>query len=362
MEQKQTVLVLFGGVSSEHEISCLSAASILEHINADKYRILTLGITKAGRWLLTEADAEEIRGGSWQARPDNRSVLLSLDTDRRGLWAQTPGGWEEIAVDVVFPVLHGRNGEDGTIQGLLQTAGIPFVGSDTGSSAACMDKGVAKALITQAEAADQARCCIIHRSGCDPEEAARGADAFFKGQYPLFVKPARSGSSVGITRVTEQSGLAGAIRTAFAEDSKILVEEAIEGRELEVSVLGNDDPAVSCIGEIFSAGVFYDYQSKYEDQRSTTAVVTDLSREKEKEIRETALRVYRVLECRGLARVDFFLCEDGRVVFNEANTMPGFTQISMYPSLWEASGLAYGALIDKLIELAAGGSCESLRV
>lgn len=353
MKKKKTVLVLFGGVSSEHEISCLSAASILEHIDKSKYELHTAGITKGGRWLLTHADPEAIREGAWEQDPDNRKLLLSLDPEQPGLWKAAEGGWQPLPVDVVFPVLHGRNGEDGTIQGLLQTAGIPFVGSDAYSSAACMDKGVAKALISQAEAANQAKCCIIHRSGCDPEEAAEGIDAFFKGNYPLFVKPARSGSSVGITKVHSRAELPEAIRTAFAEDSKVLAEETIIGRELEVSVLGNEDPAVSCIGEIFSAGEFYDYESKYVDEASRTAVVTDLSREKEEEIRQTALRVYRILECRGLARVDFFLCEDGRVVFNEVNTMPGFTHISMYPSLWEASGLSYGALIDALLGLAA---------
>lgn len=352
MEQKRNVLVLFGGVSSEHEISRISAASILDHIDRDACQVSTVGITKAGKWLLTAADSEAIRSGAWEQKEDNRAVLAALDREQSGLWAAAEDGWEPLPVDVVFPVLHGKNGEDGTVQGMLQTAGIPFVGSDTYCSAACMDKGIAKALVSQAEAANQARCCIVHRSGCDPEEAAEGVDAFFQGRYPLFVKPARSGSSVGISKVTGRDGLAQAIRTAFAEDSKILVEEAIVGRELEIAVLGNDDPVASRIGEIFAAGEFYDYEAKYEDRGSRTEVVTDLSREKEEEIRETALRVYRIMECRGLARVDFFLQEDGRVVFNEINTMPGFTQISMYPSLWEASGLEYSALIDRLIALA----------
>ena len=352
MTEKRNVLVLFGGVSSEHEISRLSAASILEHIDRKTFQVRAAGITKNGQWLLTCASPEEIRSGAWESRTDNRSILVSLNAEQGGLQASAGDGWEPIPVDVVFPVLHGKNGEDGTMQGLLQIAGIPYVGSDTFSSAACMDKGIAKALVAQAEAADQARCCIIHRSGMEPGEAAEGVDAFFKGVYPVFVKPARAGSSVGISKVRERGELEQAIRVAFAEDSKILVEEAIVGRELEVAVLGNEEPAASCIGEIFAAGEFYDYGSKYEDAGSRTEIVTDLSEEKEQEIRETALRIYRILECRGLARVDFFLCEDGRVVFNEANTMPGFTHISMYPSLWEASGMEYSALIDALIKLA----------
>ena len=352
MEQKKTVLVLFGGVSSEHEISRLSAASVLSQIDIAKYEVIRAGITKKGQWLLTGSPVEAIRDGSWEADPQSREILLSLDPGKEGFFAKKGREWEQLSVDVVFPVLHGRNGEDGTIQGLLQIAGIPFVGSDTASSAACMDKAMAKALVSQAEAADQAKCCIIHRSGCDAAEASEGADAFFSGKYPLFVKPARAGSSVGITKVKEKSGLASALRTAFAEDSKVLVEEAIEGRELEVAVLGNEDPAVSKVGEIFTAGEFYDYQAKYDDIGSRTAVVTDLSEETEREIRETALRIYRVLECRGLARVDFFLTGEGRLVFNEINTMPGFTKISMYPALWEASGIHYPVLIDELIRLA----------
>ena len=352
MEQKKTVLVLFGGVSSEHEISRVSAASVLRQIDKSRYEILKAGITKEGKWLLTGSSAEAIEEGAWEEDRTSRELLLSLDSDNKGFWARAEGGWEHIGVDVVFPILHGKNGEDGTVQGMLQIAGIPFVGSDTASSAACMDKAMAKAMISQAEAADQARCCIIYRPGCDPAEAADGADAFFGGQYPLFVKPARAGSSVGISKVKVRKDLAAALETAFAEDSKVLVEETIVGRELEVAVLGNEDPAVSKVGEIFTAGEFYDYEAKYDDIGSRTAIVTDLPEEKEREIRETALRIYRVLECRGLARVDFFLTDENRLVFNEINTMPGFTRISMYPALWEASGIPYSALIDELIRLA----------
>ena len=349
MSYKQTVAVLFGGVSSEHEISRISAASVLDHIDKDKYGIIAIGITREGRWLLTAPAPEALRSGAWEQDESNSSVLVSLDPARRGFVVCDGDGCRRLPVDVVFPVLHGKNGEDGTVQGLLQMAGIPFVGSDTASSAACMDKGMAKAMVSQAEAANQAKCCIIHRSGCDAEEAAEGADAFFGGNYPLFVKPSRAGSSVGITKVRERKDLPQAIRTAFAEDSKVLVEEMILGRELEVAVLGNDDPAASCIGEIFAAGEFYDYESKYQDKGSRTEIVRDLPEDLELEIRETALRIYRILECRGLARVDFFLTDEGRVVFNEVNTMPGFTSISMYPSLWEASGLEYDGLIDMLI-------------
>lgn len=350
MEQKKTVLVLFGGQSSEHEISRISAASVLEHIDRDKYTVKKAGITKNGRWLLTDADTESIRDGSWERNPSNRSILIGMDRVGSGVFASDGDSCERVPVDIAFPVLHGKNGEDGTIQGLFHMAGIPFVGSGPASSAACMDKGMTKALISQAEAAKQAKCCILHRSGLDPGEAAEAADVFFGGAYPLFVKPARAGSSVGISKVSRRGDLESAVRTAFAEDSKIIVEEAIFGRELEVAVLGNDEPAASLVGEIFSAGEFYDYESKYQDEQSRTAVADDLPAQLAEEIRETAIRIYRIMECRGLARVDFFLQEDGTVVFNEINTMPGFTSISMYPSLWVAAGLEYDELITYLIE------------
>lgn len=353
MDQKKRVLLLFGGESSEHKISGISAASVLEHMNKDAYDILTCGITETGSWYLTDADPQRMRDGSWKQKENNRPMTVSLDRDRRGFFCSGPeGSWEYLPVDVVFPVLHGKNGEDGTVQGLLQMAGLPYVGSGTGSSAACMDKAMAKAIVEQAEAADQAKCCIVHRAGCDPEEAAEGIGLFFQGKYPLFVKPSSAGSSVGVSKVASAQGLVSAMETAFAEDSKILIEEAIEGRELEVAVLGNDDPAASCIGEIFPAHEFYDYEAKYEDQASRTGIADDLSDPLKEEIRETAVRIYRLLQCRGLARVDFFLQKDGNVIFNEVNTMPGFTSISMYPALWEAEGIPYEALIDRLIGLA----------
>lgn len=353
MDQKKKVLILFGGESSEHKISGISAASVLEHMDREKYEIRVCGITEEGTWYLTGADPARMQDGSWKERADNRRMAVSLDKSRGGFLAfGRDGSCEKLEPDVVFPVLHGKNGEDGTVQGLLEMAGLRYVGSGTGSSAACMDKAVAKAVIEQAEAAEQAKCCIVHRAGCDPAEAAEGIDLFFRGNYPLFVKPSSAGSSVGVTKVASAERLTDAMRTAFAEDDKILIEEAIEGRELEVAVLGNDDPAASCIGEIFSAHDFYDYEAKYEDRGSRTAVADDLPAELQEEIRETAVRIYRLLQCRGLARVDFFLKQDGTVVFNEVNTMPGFTSISMYPALWEADGLPYGDLIDRLIGLA----------
>lgn len=340
-------MLIFGGVSSEHEVSRTSAASVLDHIRADKYEIIKVGITKTGRWMQTEADSAAIADGSWEDDSSNKEIYLM------------PGvGFAGLEVDVVFPLLHGRNGEDGRMQGFLAIAGIPFVGSDSTASAACMDKAVTKAVVDQAEACDQAKCCVAHR-GCDVQEAAGVIDEFFDKTYPLFVKPANAGSSVGISKVKMREGLPEALQVAFAEDDKAVIEEAIVGREIEVAVLGNEDPQASCIGEIVSANEFYDYTAKYDDIGSVTSIVTDIPDRLQDQIRQTAVSIYEIMGCRGLARVDFFLREgpsggfdEGELVFNEINTMPGFTKISMYPQLWEASGIAYEELIDRLIELA----------
>ena len=350
--EKKKVMLLFGGVSSEHEVSRASAASVLRNISEEKYTVTKVGITKDGRWMQTDASPEEIEAGSWEESASNKEVYLM------------PGsGFAGLDIDVVFPMLHGRNGEDGRIQGFLAIAGIPFVGSDSTTSAACMDKAITKAIIDQAEVCEQAKCCIAHR-GCDPEEAAGVIDEFFGGKYPLFVKPANSGSSVGISKIKSKEALPDGLKAAFAEDAKAVIEETIVGREIEIAVLGNEDPQASCIGEILSANEFYDYTAKYDNIGTVTSVVTDLPEELQNQIRQTAVNIYEVMGCKGLARVDCFLrkgpsggYDDGELVFNEINTMPGFTKISMYPQLWEASGLEYSKLIDRLIELALQHHC-----
>lgn len=352
MGDKQNLMILFGGVSSEHEVSRTSAASLLEHIDREKYNIIKVGISRDGRWLRTDAAAEQIRSGDWERLEANKAVLLE------------PGaGFVGLDVDVVFPILHGRNGEDGTMQGFLQIAGLPFVGSDATSSAAAMDKAITKAIVDQAEICRQAECCIAHR-GCDELEATELICEFFSGEFPLFVKPANAGSSVGISKVKRKEELPEALRLAFKEDSKALIEEAIVGREIEVAVLGNSggagmEPVASCIGEIFAANEFYDYTAKYDNIGSRTAIVRDIPESLEREIRDTAVGIYEIMGCAGLARVDFFLVpgesgtyEDGEPVFNEINTIPGFTEISMYPQLWAESGIPYSELIDRLVELA----------
>jgi len=355
MKNRISLLILFGGMSSEHEVSRASAASVLRHINSEKYDIKTIGITKTGDWLLTDSPAEEIQDGSWEKNESNKSAFIAPDRATRGIIIKEADGTFAIEnIDVIFPVLHGRNGEDGTMQGLLQISGIPFVGSGTTSSAASMDKAITKAVLDQANVCNQAKCVVIDKKTYekDPKNEVIAMFDYFECQLPLFVKPANAGSSVGISKAKTAEDLPKAIEKALLEDDKVLVQETIVGREIEVAVLGNENPEASCIGEIFAANEFYDYEAKYQKAESKTGIVFDLDETKEKEIRETAVKVYETMGCRGLARVDFFLKESGKVVFNEINTLPGFTNISMYPQLWEASGLPYDKLIDRLIELA----------
>ncbi len=355
MDNKISLLILFGGKSSEHEVSCKSAASVLRHINSEKYDIKTIGITKEGNWVLTDSLADSVEDGSWQQNESNKTAFIAPDHSTKGIIIQNDDGTlTKEPIDVVFPILHGKNGEDGTMQGLLQISGIPFVGSDAAASASSMDKAITKAIIDQTNVVNQAKCIVLHKKTYekDPKNEVIALFDYFECQLPLFVKPANAGSSVGISKVNDADELPKAIEIALKEDDKVLIQEAIVGREIEVAVLGNENPEASCIGEIFAANEFYDYEAKYQNAASKTGIVFDLDEDKEREIREAAIKVYETMGCRGLSRVDFFLKESGKIVFNEINTLPGFTNISMYPKLWEASGLPYDKLIDKLIELA----------
>lgn len=352
---KKKLLILFGGVSPEHEVSCMSAASVLKHLDENKYEIYRAGITKEGDWFLTDSPVSDIEDGTWNLNPQNRRAILSPDTSIRGLLLPGEGGCETLPIDVVFPVLHGKNGEDGTIQGLLELAQIPYVGSGTTSSAACMDKAITKLIVKRTGVA-QADFYLTDRYtfASDPQGILKSAEDYFQGCYPLFVKPANAGSSVGISKAKNTRELFEAIRIAAEEDHKILIEETITGREVEVAVLGNRHPKASLPGEILAGAEFYDYEAKYISTVSRTRILDDVSPKTRADLQQAALAVYKAMDCRGMARVDFFLESDGRVVFNEINTLPGFTKISMYPKLWEASELPYGELLDTLIGLAAG--------
>lgn len=348
---KMRILILFGGKSSEHEVSRASAASILKNIDMDKYEIVCVGITKIGKWLYTKATANEIKDGSWETKTDNQSAVLTPDTTIGGLLLLEQH--VIIPVDCVWPVLHGRNGEDGTIQGLCELAGLKYVGPDVCSSAICIDKAITKVLISKTQI-KQADYFILHETEflIDRNKALDSTEEAFRRKYPLFVKPASSGSSVGISKVCNRDELERAYRVAFEECNKVIVEEAIEGQEVEVAVLGNSQTKASKVGEILSAGDWYDYKSKYNDKNSRTVIPANISVETEQEIQKDALEIYKVLGCKGLSRVDFFVDHDNKVIFNEINTLPGFTDISMYPLLWDATGLEYSKLLDEIIKYA----------
>lgn len=351
--EKKTVAVLFGGVSSEHDVSRISVTSVLKHIPDDRYRVLKVGITKDGRWLYFTGDNGLIADGAWETHPDNRTAFFTPDPTVGGLVVKTDSGCDVIPVDVVFPVLHGKNGEDGTLQGLLQMSGIPFVGCDLLSSATCMDKGVTNTLL-EAAGVPQAEFLWLYTRDYDKRKAEiRREIAGRLGGYPVFVKPANAGSSVGVSKVHCEAELDDAIAKAAHEDSKLVIEEGIIGQEVECAVLGNEEPKASVVGEIVTGADFYDYEDKYINGTSQLFIPARIPEETAEEIRRVAVHAYQSLGCGGLSRVDFFVrSSDGKIFLNELNTLPGFTSISMYPKLWEHSGLPYGELLDTLIQLA----------
>lgn len=346
---KLNIALLFGGMSSEHEVSRVSSAAIYENLNKEKYEIYKVGMTKDGRWFLTEASPDEMKDGSWETKESNIPAFISPDRNSRGL--VTNDGI--IPIDCVFLGVHGRNCEDGVLQGLLELSGIPYTGPGVTSSACSMDKSVTK-LIAAKAGIDQADFELVTRREVEEniEDACDRVETHFGGKYPFFIKPANEGSSVGISKAHDREELARGLRSAAVYDSRILVEETIKGREIETAVLGNDNLEVAKIGEVLAANEFYDYEAKYADIGSETVMVDDISSELEDKIRETAKAVFRAMGCRGYSRIDFFLTEDGRVILNELNTLPGFTSISMYPAMWQASGLPYSDLLDRIIELA----------
>ena len=355
---KKQIGVVFGGKSDEYEVSLCSAANVLRALDRDKYDIVQIGMTKDGAWYVTGASIEDIENGNWVNGKDKMRCALPADPSYGGLLVfDETGKTSLVKVDCIVPILHGDHGEDGEIQGLFQMAEIPYVGSGVKASANCMDKTAAKQLakLTGVRMADHYVVRIANYAK-DPEgEVQRALDEL--GDYmPLFVKPSSAGSSVGVTKVTKAEDLADAITEALKYDHKALVEKAIIGREFEVAVLGNLEPKASSVGEIKAAAEFYDYDAKYNNPEIQTSIVEDLSAEELEEIKSYAVKLYKVLDCRGLARVDFFYADvevnESRVVFNEINTLPGFTNISMYPMLWRHDGIPTPELMDRLIELA----------
>jgi D-alanine-D-alanine ligase len=345
------VALIFGGRSAEHEVSCVSAASVVEALDPGSYEIVPIGIDKQGRWHLLQGPPALESGATElpSVVPESGSeIALSQDPGSRELVGQD--GRRET-VDVAFPILHGPFGEDGTIQGLLELAGVPYVGAGVMASAVGMDKAVQKVLFRAAGLPLVPHEVVLERDWReDPESVEARAEAL---GLPLFVKPATLGSSVGITKVKTLADLESAMEEALRYTRKVLVELAMEGaREIECAVLGNDDPVASVPGEILPAGEFYDYRSKYIDDGTRLEVPARLSPEVVEEVQRMAVAAFRAIDCTGMARVDFFLLESDRLILNEINTIPGFTKVSMYPKMWEASGLSYPELVDRLVHLA----------
>ena len=349
---RKTVAVLFGGASNEYEVSLRSAVSVLENLDEKKYEVLKVGISREGRWFLFDGPLEQIAGDSWQEGGFATPAVLSPDRRDHGLVLMAQGCYTKRWVDVVFPVLHGKNGEDGTVQGLLELAGIPYVGCGVAASSCCMDKALTHTLLRQA-GVPQCRSIAVREDELEDFAALQWRLSAELG-YPMFIKPANAGSSVGISRVEDQVELRTAFALAFAHDSKLVAEEAVDGLELECAVLGNEQPVASIVGEIEPVThAFYDYEAKYQDDSTKLYIPARIAEEKALEIREMAVRAYRVMGCSGLARVDFFLRRhDEAVILNEINTLPGFTSISMYPKLFIHSGIGYPQLLDRLLELA----------
>lgn len=353
---KKTVLVIFGGKSSEYSVALHSAAYVIDNIDRHDYDVLTMGVTDSGNWLYCTCPTSKIADGSW-VDTDCSRAMISPAPNGHYLLVESDEELMRIPFDVVFPVMHGRNGEDGTIQGFLTMAGIPFVGCGMTSSALCMDKAFTN-LIARANGVNEADWLVFKKGEYekDPENCVKRVTEELK--YPVFVKPAIGGSSVGISKVADGSGLAAAFENAFAEDGKVVVETGINAREVECAVLGGAVPRASGVGEIVAADEFYDYNSKYVAD-SKLSIPADIGEEHTQEIRALALKLFDALDCEGMARVDFFIGkDDGKVYFNEINTIPGFTSISMYPKLFAKTGMSGQELIGSLIRTAFRRSNE----
>ena len=369
MNKKRRIAVIFGGQSSEHEVSRVSAESVIRNINKDKFDVIMIGITKDGRWLGYEGPVDKLGSGEWQAIAEdnlrysnvsrmvsneslnNENKNLPVQVSARSIFKAAGAENEQEGIDAVFPVLHGCNGEDGTIQGMFELAGIPYVGPGVLASALGMDKAYSK-IVFEKEGIPQGKYLVFTRKQIERDIGGIYARVEETLPYPCFVKPSNAGSSVGVGKAHDRKELLEHLIDAAKYDRKVLVEEFIDGREVECAVLGNDDPIASTVGEVVPCNEFYDYKAKYIDNNSEVIIPANLPEKTISEIRDYAVRAFKSLDCAGLSRVDFFVHrETGEVYINEINTLPGFTSISMYPKLWEASGIPYNELIERLIDL-----------
>ncbi len=347
---KKVIAVVFGGVSTEHEVSKMSAATVLSGIPSDKYTCVPVYVSKEGQWFLYDGPIDNFRNIKWEKH--GTRAILSPDTSDRGLFRIVSDKVKKINIDAVFPLIHGATGEDGSIQGLCKMAGITCVGCGVLASALCMDKSYTKIIVDSLKI-PQATNFVTDLNESNSSIAKKMR---YKIGYPAFVKPANTGSSVGISRVDKKEDLYEAIQLASAYDEKVIIEKAVIGRELECAVMGNDELIASPVGEILSANEFYDYEAKYSSKESKTVISPELPEGVEEQIQDYSKRIFKAMGCRGFARVDFFLEKDtNKVIFNEINSIPGFTSISMFPMLMEAAGYSLSSLIDWLISLAFEG-------
>lgn len=347
VKMKKKIAVLFGGNSTEYEVSLQSAYSVLKHMNKNQYEIFPIGITREGEWYHYTGEYSHIEDNTWiNDDPFLFPIIVSQSRLNPSLIQFSGENYERVQIDLAFPVLHGKNGEDGTVQGLFELAGIPVVGCDMLSSALCMDKDRAHMVV---QAMGIAVPKGIAFQSFEQEEALLNIDK--RLMYPMFVKPIRSGSSFGITKINEKKELQKAVEHAFQYDNEVIVEEAIDGFEVGCAVLGKDELMVGRVDEIELSGGFFDFTEKYTLQTSKIYMPARIDKETEKRIQETAKRIYRALNCSGFARVDMFLTKKNEIIFNEVNTIPGFTTHSRYPNMMKGIGLSFGDMLDKLIEL-----------
>ncbi len=346
---KETIVVLFGGQSSEHVVSCMSTVNVIQHINQALYQVFLIGVTQEGSWLLVNS-VEDIDSGAW--RKGKIKAVLSPDaTEKCIIIFSEDGTIRKEHIDVVFPVFHGLYGEDGTIQGLMELAKIPYVGCGVLSSAVSMDKWYTKIIVEQLGIRQAQYVPVMRQELKEMEQVVDRIEETLS--YPVFVKPCNAGSSRGVNKADNREALKEALKEAANHDRKILVEETIVGHEIECAVLGRtEEIKVSGVGEILAAAEFYDFDAKYYNQESKTVVDPVLPGDATEKVRMAAAQIFKAVDGYGLARVDFFVTQDGEVIFNEINTMPGFTAISMYPVLWEARGISKEELVEKLISYA----------
>lgn len=356
--ERLNVMVIFGGKSDEHQVSLMSATSVLKAIDKRKYNIITVGITKEGVWKLYNGPIDEIQTGAWEKIADKEAkdkgftTHISLLPTAKGDRIITLGNGKTKRIDVIFPVLHGPFGEDGTIQGLFEMMNVPYVGCGVLASSLAMDKAMTKKLL-QLEGISQAKYYVTRLKDYKKDDKKIIKEIEKDFEYPVFVKPSNMGSSVGISKVNNSQKLKEAIEIAGKYDEKVVIEETIIGREIECAVLGNENPIASLPAEIIPSAEFYDYNDKYFNGTSKYEIPPKLEEDKIEEIKRISIDVYKLLGCSGLSRVDVFVEKDtNRILINEVNTLPGFTQISMYPKMWDVTGIKYIDLIDRLIALA----------